>query len=96
MITGMISKPPEGRAHVDTNCLTNFPLNLFDSDPAVQRARQLVVEGLGINDDFVLHDGDRRDVGEGLGGRDLGFGEGFNLRAEHVEGTESATSYSHR
>ena len=73
MVAGMVTQGRERLLHVEAFSLCDDPLGLLDDDPAVERMLELLVDDLGFEGGAVLEDGDGRDVGQGLGGVDVGF-----------------------
>ena len=53
--------------------LGQHPFGLLDDDAAVERVVELLVDDLGLEGGAVLEDGDGGDVGERLGGGDVGL-----------------------
>ena len=55
------------------DALGDHALRLLDHDPAVERVVELLVDDLRFERGAVLEDRDGRDVGERLGGVDVGL-----------------------
>ena len=82
--------------HVDAFPLGDHPFRLLDDDAAVQSVVELFVEDLSLERGAVLEDGDGGDVGERLGGLDVGLSHLPGLDVEQVEGTDDRAAQPHR
>ena len=76
--------------------LGDHALGLLDDDAAVERVVELLVEDLRLERGAVLEDGDGGDVGERLGGVDVGSPHLARLDVEQVEGADDRAAQAHR
>jgi len=72
-----------------------IPLALLDDDAAIERVLALLVDDLGFERGAVLEDGDGGDIGQSLGGFDIGPAHFARLQVEQVEGSDDGAPQPH-
>ena len=72
MVAGVVAQSRERLLHVEAFSFGHHALGLFDDDAAVESVLELLVDDLGLERGPVLEDGDGGDIGQGLGGFDIG------------------------
>ena len=91
-----LRKRGERLLHVEAVPLGDHAFGLLDDDAAVERVVELLVEDLGLERGAVLEDGDGGDVGERLGGVEVGWSHLAGLDVEQVEGADDGAAQPHR
>src|SRR5581483_5323908 len=85
---GVAPEEGEGFVDVDVGPFGEHPFGLFDDDPAVEGPFELFGEELLVVLEPVLEDAEGGDVGQGLGGAQVGLGDRAGSGAEQVEGPD--------
>lgn len=93
---GVVPEPVERRSHVEPRPLGHHPLRLLDDDSAVERGRELVVDGVSLLDGAMLQDADGRNIGERLSSDEVLIAEVAEVGSEQIERSDRATSEPHR
>ena len=95
VVAGVVAQRGEGLFHVEAGAFGDHALGLLDDDAAVEGVVELLVDDLGLERGAVLEDGDGGDVGEGLGGVDVGLSHLARLGVEQVEGADDGAPQPH-
>ena len=90
------SRSSEGLVHAQAEPLGEPALGLLDDDPAVQRALELLGEGLGAAHVPLLQQADRGHVGQRLSDAQVGLAERAGLGAEQVQRADDLVPQPHR
>ena len=96
VVAGVVAQPRERLLHVEAKPLGQHTFGLLDDDAAVQSIVELLVHDLGLLGSAVLENGDGGDVGESLGGDDVGCVHRALVDPEQVQGADDRAPQSQR